>query len=152
MVSQITFEQPSSIKKGNYLMIDDHPCRVIDTSFFKPGKHGSAKHKFIGVDIFTDKKCITVVSSDQTVTSPVVTRDQYTLLNVNCPTGLNNSSNPIPISLMDDYGGVKDDINLPDNELGKRIAKAFDSDKCLILTIQSAIDKEKVISFTEARD
>jgi translation initiation factor 5-like protein len=54
--------------------------------------------------------------------------------------------------LMDDYGGVKDDINLPDNELGKRIAKAFDSDKCLILTIQSAIDKEKVISFTEARD
>ena len=34
----------------------DKPCKVVDMSTSKTGKHGHAKVNFTGVDIFTGKK------------------------------------------------------------------------------------------------
>jgi len=37
-------------------MLKGFPCKVIDYSTAKPGKHGSAKASIVGTDIFTGKK------------------------------------------------------------------------------------------------
>lgn len=40
--------QVGSIKKGGYCMLKGHPCKVIEYSTAKPGKHGSAKATIVG--------------------------------------------------------------------------------------------------------
>ena len=45
-----------SIKKGGYCMLKGFPCKVIEFTTAKPGKHGSAKASIVGIDIFTNKK------------------------------------------------------------------------------------------------
>ena len=49
--------QAGSIRKGGYIMIKGRPCKVVDVSTSKTGKHGHAKAHFVAIDIFTDKKC-----------------------------------------------------------------------------------------------
>jgi len=49
------------IKKGHLVLLGKseehmHPCRVLDVSVSKTGKHGHAKCHFNAVDIFTGKK------------------------------------------------------------------------------------------------
>jgi hypothetical protein len=39
------FERSAGAKKGNWVMIDGQMCQVVDSSFSKTGKHGSAKVK-----------------------------------------------------------------------------------------------------------
>jgi len=37
-------------------MIKGHPCKVVDVSHAKPGKHGAAKANIVGIDLFSNKK------------------------------------------------------------------------------------------------
>merc|ERR1712054_199752 len=48
--------QCSSIKKNGYVVIKDRPCKVVETSTSKTGKHGHAKVHMVAIDIFTGKK------------------------------------------------------------------------------------------------
>ena len=45
-----------SIQKNSYMMIKGCPCKVVDVSHAKPGKHGAAKANIVGIDIFTGNK------------------------------------------------------------------------------------------------
>jgi translation initiation factor 5A len=38
------------------MVIKGRPCKIVDVSTSKTGKHGHAKCNFVGVDIFTGKK------------------------------------------------------------------------------------------------
>ena len=44
------------MKKGAHAMLKGFPCKVIEYSTSKTGKHGHAKAKITGLDIFTGKK------------------------------------------------------------------------------------------------
>jgi translation initiation factor 5A len=55
--------QASSVKKNGLIMLKGNPCKVVDYSSSKPGKHGAAKIKFTGIDIFTGKKYEEIISS-----------------------------------------------------------------------------------------
>merc|ERR1739845_15741 len=48
--------QASGIKKSGYMIIKGRPCKVVDCSTSKTGKHGSAKVHFTAIDIFSGKK------------------------------------------------------------------------------------------------
>ena len=54
------------------------------------------------------------------------------------------------LSLMSDDGSTKDDVKLPDSDLGKQIQADFDDGKDLLVTIVSAMGEEQAISFKEA--
>ena len=44
--------EAGQIRKGGYIMIKDHPCKVSDVSTSKTGKHGHAKVHMVALDIF----------------------------------------------------------------------------------------------------
>ena len=48
--------QAGQVKKGMFAMLKDRPCKVIDVSVSKTGKHGHAKARLTGTDVFNGKK------------------------------------------------------------------------------------------------
>jgi translation initiation factor 5A len=51
------------------------------------------------------------------------------------------------LSLMDSDGGMKDDVKVPDTDIGTEIQKAFDDGKDLMVTIVAAMDEEQAITW-----
>ena len=45
-----------SIKVGSYMMIEGEPCKIVEYDKSKPGKHGSAKARVVGIGLFDDVK------------------------------------------------------------------------------------------------
>lgn len=134
--------EAGQIRKGGHIVIKDRPCKVIDVSTSKTGKHGHAKNRFVAIDLFTGKKVEDIVPSTHTTRVPFVTRNEYTVLDIDEDGAL---------SLMDDSSEQKDDVNLPpDDKLAEDIKEAFDDGKELIVSVISAMGEEQVISFKEA--
>lgn len=52
-------------------------------------------------------------------------------------------------SLLNDDGSTKDDLVVPEGELGASLRAAFDEGKDLIVSIVAAMGKEAVVSFKE---
>lgn len=73
-------EQCSKLRKGGYVMIKDRPCKVVDMSTSKTGKHGHAKVHYVGLDIFTGKKYEDVCPSTHSVNVPHVNRNEYAIV------------------------------------------------------------------------
>ena len=123
-----------SLKKGSVAMLKLRPCKVLEISTSKVGKHGSAKAIVKGCDLITDK--ILVISS--TTTSPVwlptVERKTYNLIDLQ-----DNYA-----SLQDEIGNLFDyKINLED-ENGKFILENR-SDDNLIITLLFVIGEHRVV-------
>lgn len=51
---------------------------------------------------------------------------------------------------MSGDGSSKDDVKVPEGELGDQIAAQFDDGKDLLVTIVSAMGEEQAIAFKEA--
>lgn len=54
------------------------------------------------------------------------------------------------LNLLTTDGASKDDIKVPEGELGASIQEGFDDGKDLLITIVSAMNEEQAISFKEA--
>jgi translation initiation factor 5A len=53
-------------------MLQGYPCRVVDISTTKAGKHGHAKATIVGVDIFTGKKHEDSCPTSHNMETPIV--------------------------------------------------------------------------------
>ncbi|KAJ2972239.1 hypothetical protein NUW54_g12314 [Trametes sanguinea] len=106
----------------------------------KTGKHGHAKVHLVGIDIFTGKKYEDISPSTHNVDVPNVFRNEYQLVNID--DGF--------LNLMTQDGTPKDDVKLPEGDLGKQIQADFDEGKDLLVTIVSAMGEEQAISYKEA--
>ena len=51
-----TIQEIRSLKVGRYLVVDDAPCRIVEYTVSKPGKHGEAKARIVAVGIFDGTK------------------------------------------------------------------------------------------------
>jgi len=61
-----------SIKVGSFVMIDNEPCRIVDYSKSKPGKHGSAKARVVAIGVFDGVKRSFVKPVDSNVEVPLI--------------------------------------------------------------------------------
>eukprot|EP01084_Bolivina_argentea_P220802 374128_1 len=76
-----------AIKKGGFIQIKGHPCKCVDVTTSKTGKHGHAKAKITGIDIFTQKKYELVESTTHAVYVPDVKKEEVEVINVSLDAG-----------------------------------------------------------------
>ena len=138
--------QAGSIKKGGHMMIKDKPCKVVDISTSKTGKHGHAKANITGIDIFTGKKYEDSCPTSHNVEVPVISRNEYQVLNV---------TDDGQVSLLLDSGETKDDLDLPkdtegnEEEVSKTVRQLFDDGKSILVTVVGACGVEKIVTAKE---
>ncbi|PWO01288.1 eukaryotic translation initiation factor 5A-2 [Tilletiopsis washingtonensis] len=132
--------QCSALRKSGHVVIKGRPCKIIDMSTSKTGKHGHAKVHLIATDIFTQRKYEDISPSTHNMDVPNVTRNEYQLVNID--DGF--------LNLMSGDGSSKDDVKVPEGELGEQIESGFEDGKDLMVTIVSAMGEEQAISFKEA--
>jgi translation initiation factor 5A len=71
---------------------------------------------------------------------PHVNRKEYQLVNID--DGF--------LNLVDGDGNAKDDVKVPEGNIGEEIEAAFEAGKDLLVSILSSMNEEQAISFKEA--
>lgn len=72
----------STLKKGNYVVIDGSACTISDMQTSRPGKHGHAKIRMSAVGIIDGKKRVIVMPGHDHIDVPMVDKRQATVLSV----------------------------------------------------------------------
>lgn len=133
--------EAGQIKKGGHMMIKGKPCKVLNISVSKTGKHGHAKCNFTAVDIFTGKKLEDMIPSTHGTTVPIVTKTEWEIIDI---------EDEGEVTLMDEGGEQKTDLNLPTvpEGLGEEIRAAWDGgENTVMVTVQSAVGIEQIIAY-----
>jgi translation initiation factor 5A len=134
-------QQAGTIRKNANLVIKQRPCKVVEVSTSKTGKHGHAKCHFVAIDIFTGKKLEDIVPSSHNCDVPDVTRTDYQLIDV---------SDDGFVSLLTESGDTKDDLRLPtEGPLLTQIKEGFAEGKDLVVTVMSAMGEEQIAALKD---
>jgi len=130
--------QCSALRKGGFVMIKNRPCKIVEMSTSKTGKHGHAKVHMVALDIFTGKKLEDICPSTHNMEVPNVKRKDYQLI------GMEDEF----LSLMDDSGDTRDDLKCPDEDtdVGKEIQASVANETDILVTVLSACGEECVIA------
>jgi translation initiation factor 5A len=60
------------LKEGSFILIEGTPCKVVDVTKSKPGKHGSAKIRLEAQGLVDDKRRSIVMRADERVEIPII--------------------------------------------------------------------------------
>jgi translation initiation factor 5A len=71
-----------SLKIGQYVIIDDEPCRIVEFEKSKPGKHGAAKARIVGISLFTGQKKSIISPVDAKVNVPMIEKRTAQVISV----------------------------------------------------------------------
>jgi len=132
--------EAGQIKKGGFMMIKGKPCKVLSISVSKTGKHGHAKCNFIATDIFTGKKYEDMIPSTHGTTVPIVNRSDWEIIDIDGD----------ELTLMDEAGNQKTDLNLPTfpDTMADEIRDAWAGGENVVqVTVQAAVGIEQVIAW-----
>lgn len=134
--------QCSALRKNGYVVIKNKPCKIVEMTTSKTGKHGHAKVHLIGLDIFTGKKLEDICPSTHNMNVPNVVRREYEVLDVEGD-GF--------FSLMDENGETRDDLKITElcqctdrEEVLKMKEKAENEGNVLLATVWNAMQEEVV--------
>ncbi|KAG9198027.1 hypothetical protein B5807_02631 [Epicoccum nigrum] len=134
--------QCSALRKNGFVVIKNRPCKIVEMTTSKTGKHGHAKVHLVAIDIFTSKKLEELCPSTHNMNVPNVRRQEYLLVDV---------SEDGFLSLMSDDGSTKDDVKVPDGEVGDKINKLFTEEgKDTSVIVLTAMGEEAAIDAKEA--
>ena len=76
------FEHATSIKKGDYIVIDGEASEVTKVKVSSPGKHGHAKVNVTAKGLLDDKKRSMIVPGDEEVKVPIIDKRNAQVLNI----------------------------------------------------------------------
>jgi len=137
-------QQCSALRKNGFVVIKNRPCKIVEMSTSKTGKHGHAKVHMVGIDVFTNKKYEDICPSTHNMNVPNVTRKDYQLVDIN---------NDGFLTLMDENSGdMKEDLKVPDDDMGKDIQKRFDDGETFNVTVMTAMGEEKAVGTKTTKD
>jgi len=128
-------QQCSALRKNGYVMIKSRPCKIVEMSTSKTGKHGHAKVHMVALDIFTGKKLEDICPSTHNMNVPNVTRKDYQMVNIDDGFA----------ELMDDDGEPKDDLKVPEDDIGKEVTQKFNDGEQFSVTVLSACGEERIV-------
>ena len=72
----------SSIKVGNYIIMDNIACRVSSVQTSRPGKHGHAKCRIEAVGLIDGQKKINIYPGHDNVTVPIIEKKSAQVLSI----------------------------------------------------------------------
>jgi translation initiation factor 5A len=131
--------QASAFRKGTNIILKDKPCKVVEMSTSKTGKHGHAKVNFTGIDIFTGKKYKEIQGSTHPMLTFDATKADWGVMDITD----NN------VSLINDEGATMELALPPDEELAKKIKDAQEADqKEVSVTVMTALGQSQITGFS----
>lgn len=135
--------QCSALRKNGYVMIKSRPCKIVEMSTSKTGKHGHAKVHLVGIDIFNGKRYEDLCPSTHNIDVPNVQRIDFQLIDM---------SDDGFVTLMNEKGETRDDLRLPtDVELAQKIKDDYaKDDHTLLVTVIKAVGEESIIACKNA--
>jgi len=80
-----------SLKDGSYILIDGEACRIVEYDKSKPGKHGAAKARVVGIGVFDGVKRSLVLPVSTNVEVPMIEKRSGQVV----------STSPTNVQLMD---------------------------------------------------
>lgn len=133
--------QCSALRKNGFVMIKNRPCKIVEMSTSKTGKHGHAKVHLVGIDIFTGKKLEDICPSTHNMDVPNVNRQEYQVI---CfVDGY--------FHLMDDQGETREDLKVTvncnltsDDEVEALVDEADKNGGVVWATVWKACEEEVV--------
>lgn len=136
--------QAGSLKKGDYIVINGGPCKILELTTSKTGKHGHAKANITALNIFNGKKQEESVPTSHNVDCPNVTRQEYSLISID-----DNGY----CTILDEKEEVQDDyVQLPkedDAPFVKTLKERFENGEALAIITFKALGIEQVVDFKE---
>ncbi|KAH0612559.1 uncharacterized protein H6S33_008939 [Morchella sextelata] len=132
--------QCSALRKNGHVVIKNRPCKIVEMSTSKTGKHGHAKVHLVAIDIFTGKKLEELCPSTHNMDVPNVSRTEYQFSHIEDEF----------LHLIRPDGSEKSDVKLPEGEVGEKIQAYEDEGTDILITIISAMGEEAAISVKEA--
>jgi len=60
------------LKVGSYIIIDGEPCKIVNYTKSKPGKHGAAKARIVAIGVFNEAKKTIVKPVSAQVDVPLI--------------------------------------------------------------------------------
>lgn len=130
--------QCSALRKNGYAMLKGKPCKIVDMSTSKTGKHGHAKVNMTGIDIFDGKKYEDMSPSTHNMEVPNVKRTEYNLIDL---------TDEGYLMLMDDSGDIREDLHCKDNdELFSEIKKKLENGEEMMISVLSALGREQAMA------
>jgi translation initiation factor 5A len=134
--------EAGSARKGGFLVIKGRPCKIVDLSKAKVGKHGAAKCAFTGIDIFNGKKLECIAPASAGLSQPIVERNEYELCDI---------SDDDFVTLMSGDGSMREDIKVPeDKTVGEKLRARFDEGTTTMVTVLKAMGMEQIIDMKDA--
>ncbi|KAJ0423224.1 translation protein SH3-like domain-containing protein [Aspergillus carlsbadensis] len=135
--SQTISVDNSHLRKGAYVMIQGHPCNLVDLYTAQTGKRGK-KTQLTGIDIFTGKKYQSVVVSTGKSEAPIVGREEYQLV------GIDDAGQHLV--LTDKDGNPKENVPVPGDDSGQAVLEYVDKGESATVTVMSAMGQGKCIA------
>merc|ERR1711972_1247315 len=126
-------QQCGELRKGSHVMIKGKPCKIVDYSTSKTGKHGHAKAHIVAIDIFTKKKLEDLCPTSHNMAQPVVKNTEMQVLSAD--------PDSLEVSLLNEDGSTKDDIFLPNKDTMGVAPEQQDADEKLAKEIVEATEK-----------
>ena len=126
------------LRKGMYVLAkDEFPCKILEVTTSKTGKHGHAKAHITCVDIFTDKKYEINEPTSHNLMCPNVEKDEYPLVDMD---------DEGRVTYMEKSGDYNDTLVIdPSTELFKIIKNDLaNEDNNILVSVTSAMNQSSV--------
>ncbi|MGC8644830.1 MAG: translation initiation factor IF-5A [Thermoplasmata archaeon] len=75
-------QEVRELKENKYILIDEEPCRIVEITTSKPGKHGEAKARIVAIGIFDNQKRSVVYPTKHKVKVPIIEKKTAQILSV----------------------------------------------------------------------
>eukprot|EP00009_Paramoeba_aestuarina_P018797 CAMPEP_0201525812 /NCGR_PEP_ID=MMETSP0161_2-20130828/29619_1 /ASSEMBLY_ACC=CAM_ASM_000251 /TAXON_ID=180227 /ORGANISM="Neoparamoeba aestuarina, Strain SoJaBio B1-5/56/2" /LENGTH=152 /DNA_ID=CAMNT_0047925921 /DNA_START=43 /DNA_END=498 /DNA_ORIENTATION=+ len=132
-----TPQKASDIRKGNYMIINDKPCKVLEMNTSSPGKHGHAKIHFVAMDLKRMKKIETIHPSTHMVQVPQSTKEELRLVSI-------DEDDMLAILERKD-GEWREDVPIPTSLFGKGVKQALAKDSDITVVMSKVHGVEQVV-------
>lgn len=126
--------QCSALRKNGYVLIKGRPCKIVEMTTSKTGKHGHAKVHMVGIDIFNAKKYEDICPSTHNMDVPHVSRDEFDIVDV---------SDDGYLTLMDKEGTLREDLQVMEEVMP--VSEVQEACGCGVAYVIKAMGEERVI-------